>query len=207
MQFRLAHLLLVFPALPIGAVLGEFFRDRPRCTMFHYMVAANDMRQIQQGINMVRAFKNVEPTSDEVNAALANQPGQNARFRPYFAETQVDPWGQSYRCRANVAAQDGTTIPLGIYTCGRDGVSATDGFDRDDMRSWEDVTDSYYWREERTHERGVFYARGVLYWPLAYGLLLACSALIRRIFGSQEMTGAVPASNDTQSSITVAGSR
>lgn len=57
-----------------------------------------------------------------------------------------DPWGNSYRV---IELQDSPSGGLGIYSCGRDGVSNSDGSDEDDIQSWfsERTATAFYKRE------------------------------------------------------------
>ena len=81
-----------------------------------------------------------------------------------------DPWGNSYRV---IELPD--FPPLGIYSCGRDGVSSSNGFDDDDVQSWLNASSAteFYQREAaRAHGTKRFKAAVVVAAILCFPLFV-----------------------------------
>jgi general secretion pathway protein G len=69
--------------------------------------------------------------------ALVTRPkslGPDKRWVKIADRIPIDPWNQPYR----YVAGDGYPKGFGIYCCGKDGLSATQGNDPDDINSWRD---------------------------------------------------------------------
>lgn len=81
---------------------------------------------------------------------------------------ELDAWGNPYYCRRNVVMSDGTLVPVGVYSTGRDGVTQSDGNDTDDINSWDPQSAAWYGRQARLSITVYRVIVGLFLMPLVY---------------------------------------
>lgn len=186
MRFSLLQLLLVFPAFGIAIVLVVVLSTMfgPVGVHYRWCNADNTCRFLEYDVERMAEDADGEIDPETVNLWLAKSlPASHPWAKQLWYEPrEQDPWGRPYRC----VRRDGK---LAIYSLGRDGVSATEGDDPDDLNSWDHRGVSWYRSEVQTADRMQF----VFWAALATPLVLA--ALCRLTPASGGPTSSAPRSN------------
>jgi len=97
--------------------------------------AACDFNSLEVAVSMYRLYTGVLPVPEEGLRALVERPlhlGSDGHWTQIFSNVPTDPWGNPYR----YVAGDGFSQGYGIYSCGPDGRSGTQGNDPDDFNDW-----------------------------------------------------------------------
>jgi len=101
--------------------------------------ARRTIERVSQDLDAFKAAFGRYPTTDEgLEALMKCPPGLPEEKWPHsflYADWILkDPWGHPYVYRC-----PGLHLPLSfdLYSCGRDGISATDGSDEDDINNWD----------------------------------------------------------------------
>ena len=119
------------PAIVFLLLVSSSQADRARVivTKAYLKLLRNAVSQFQMDIGRLPA------ASEGLNALIA-QPArtQNWPAGGYLetAEVPKDAWGNEFRYVLDPNLPGG----FGIYSCGRDGMTATNGNDRDDLHTW-----------------------------------------------------------------------
>ena len=90
---------------------------------------------IQSVVGFYKHLTGRLPRPEEgLNALIRRPPDlpESVQWTQLFREVPKDPWDRPYR----IAFGDGFPGGFGIYTCGFDGVSNTQGNDPDDWNTW-----------------------------------------------------------------------
>lgn len=87
--------------------------------------ARQDIRQIEQALQLYRMDNYVYPTTDQGLEALVNEPGGSPappNWRGYLDRLPRDPWGRNYQY-----VQPGRHGDFDVYTLGADGREGGEG--------------------------------------------------------------------------------
>jgi hypothetical protein len=88
----------------------------------------------------------------------------------------------NYKCVRNRTLENGTVVPMGIFSMGRDGVSRTEGNDPDDLNSWDAPPGAYYVAEITANHRKLYAIEGASFMPFTYAALLLVIAGWKRFW-------------------------
>jgi type II secretion system protein G len=97
--------------------------------------AVTDAIGAQNAVNFYKHLTGRLPPPEEGLNALVRRPPDlpsSVQWTQLLREVPKDPWDRPYR----IAFGDGYPGGFGIYTCGVDGVSDTQGNDPDDWNTW-----------------------------------------------------------------------
>ena len=151
MRFTIRQLMLLPLAFVLNAWLVGFFAF-PALSTLPWQLETNSVRHAQQWIeDSVRYCNhaNITVTDKTINDWINNRlsPDEPA------AEILMDPprpdaWGNPYRFQSRQSLEEKPRI----YSTGEDGLSNTDGYDPDDIRSWNDERWRWYSRRQFTSE-------------------------------------------------------
>jgi hypothetical protein len=118
---------------------------------------------------------------------------QSLEELPRFSELKgldnhFDPWGNPYVCVERQEDTDERYRPWHFYSTGRDGTSATNGNDADDISSWRESEEvaTYYYRESQKTRRAIHALLGLVFCPVVFPFLVFMK---RRYFGKPFQAG------------------
>jgi general secretion pathway protein G len=126
-----AILLILFLAIPTAS----------RAESAKSLRVQGDINAIDSSVKTYRLNCGGLPPPDLGLQALVARPaslGPDTRWVKIADRIPMDPWNQPYR----YVAGDGYPKGFGIYCCGKDGLSATQGNDPDDINSWSDPNEA-----------------------------------------------------------------
>ena len=96
-----------------------------------------DFNAIGSAIKTYQIITGQLPPSELGLQALITRPDSlpaGARWTKIMDRIPTDPWNQPY----HYLAGDSFPLGFGLYSCGKDGFSASHGNDRDDRNTWSD---------------------------------------------------------------------
>lgn len=139
---------IVIGSIAVATSLTASFICDATCRHYAWTDVVSMTRRIERDVNLMDGFGHDDIylfPEQTINAWLA---GDISDYDPLdMIERELDAWGNPYRCRRNIVHSDGTVIPVGIYSTGKDGVTQSDGNDRDDINTWD--PDSYSWYQQQ----------------------------------------------------------
>jgi hypothetical protein len=179
MRFSLRELLLVFPAFCVAASIVQV-SNGVVCIVPRHSLSWSSVRSAQSQLDYLRSTGRYTPTAQEVEGWLAGQPIPR-RAGVIFFRTTVDVWGNRLRCVGDVKGPDGEAVPLGVYSCGADGISQSNGYDADDLRGWDESSLSFYHQQFSEEQRIGFFIQSCFLTPVVYGVLWLCLGGFRKL--------------------------
>ncbi len=181
MRFSLTQLLLIVPAFLLTMHIAPPGMPRDRgCGVF---TPLRDVRAIGDAI--LHADSANEIPEDVLNDWLADRLPADYPVKTQLSQHPgVDAWGNTYRVVRDVTSDDGGLVPVGVYSMGLDGESATEGNDADDVSSWSDRSPGYYdvlhKGDRKQRHRAQVAVHAALWTPVTYAVLFGIVWLFHR---------------------------
>ena len=115
MRFTLRHLLLIFPAFFLAALIVQWWESQVFIT-YRYHRAIFGMERVRLEIDLAVNFrKGSDIPEDVIDQWLACQLPANHPENKYLREYPgLDPWRNPYKCVRNVSLPDGSIESIGI---------------------------------------------------------------------------------------------
>lgn len=146
---NLRQLLALPLALALAWVLAAPFSHR--LIYYRWAQAVNQLNGVALDIDH-RFAPHRRTTVDCVQRWINGQPLQSDPHEFQMASPpENDPWGNPLQAVERI--DDAGTRRIAVFSLGRDGASATNGEDPDDINSWADDPVAYYQREAQHESR------------------------------------------------------
>jgi hypothetical protein len=177
------HLFLLFPAYLL-AVYGAAFWDSGKRVHYRYFGAVIDIDYAYRSV-LALDQRNVRKvaTEETINQWLDHTlSAEHWVSKELVERIELDPWGSPYKCVRNRTLDNGTVVPMGIFSMGRDGVSRSEGNDPDDLNSWDARSGDYYRLEIAAANRKQYAIEGAYLTPFTYAALLLVIAGCKRFW-------------------------
>lgn len=111
----------------------------PTIAKAHINQPMADLKSLQSSLEMFRIHVGRYPSGSEGLKALVERPAHwtdSARWEKYLTEMPLDPWKNPYGYMEGSGFGKDAGYGYGLYSMGRDGRSATQGNDPDDINTW-----------------------------------------------------------------------
>jgi general secretion pathway protein G len=118
------------------AVLLYFLLDPQNSLPPRQVRVRSDFTSIRNAVLMFKIQNDRIPFQLEGFEALVSKPYgplESQNWTQILERSPLDPWGNPYRYVVSDNLPDG----FGIYSIGPDGKTRSQGYDRDDLRSWD----------------------------------------------------------------------
>ena len=161
------RLLVAFLAFLAATCFVALF---PPLITYKWTVAKMEIDNISRRVANASMFVDEsDVTAENINAWFAGDlPPTHPLAKELGTSSRKDPWGHPYRCIRFAHTYRGERRAFGIFSMGRDGVSATDGNDSDDLNSWNPESHQWYVRDIRNRTRWECLMKGLLLAPFVY---------------------------------------
>lgn len=170
----------MFPAYALGLVVVTFWNIQER-GHYYFINAINECGRHKVLIEAVQHSNNRVIPKDVCTQWLAGALPERDFWGMQLGKPELDPWGIPYRCVRDFHSKNGQTIDLGVYSCGEDRISTSEGEDQDDLNTWDPSTGSSYAREIKYQMRLTNMIEGIVVAPFVYVILLTCIRLAKRM--------------------------
>lgn len=181
LRYSIRHLLLLAPAYALAVHLAPT-DDEGAFVIYSFESLPSQIRILH---SEVPPFTHgpISPRAERVlqqwlRGELSDS--QLSEYRLHPNGPFLDCWGRPYQVAFNKRQSDGQVQWVGIYSLGYDGVSLSQGDDPDDLNSWDENSDSFYWESIATQHRQEKALNALYYMPFTYAGLLAVLAFLRR---------------------------
>ncbi len=180
-QFRIAHLLLLFPAYGLAIIFAPGTHGYGVLVSYTYVNEGQNIRNLDLLLHWLENREGVKLTEETLPRWATGRLTKEESEQPGFEMLATgDNWGHPYQFVPKKPSDKGEAS-VGVYSLGADGISRSNGNDPDDICSWSD----HYW----AHYREVIAAEdrrdraigGILLTPITYLIVLGGLRLVRGV--------------------------